>query len=55
MTRNPILATRRGFDAGTGPAERGQGAAGGTSVNVAFPAGTGDAAWLRAFHAVVPG
>lgn len=26
----------------------------GTSVNVALPAGTGDAGWLRAFHAVVP-
>ena len=54
MTRNPTLAPRRGFDAGTGPAERGHGAAAGTSVNVALPAGTGDAAWLRAFRAVVP-
>jgi acetoin utilization protein AcuC len=26
----------------------------GTSVNVALPAGTGDAGWLRAFEAVVP-
>ncbi|AFR30344.1 MULTISPECIES: acetoin utilization protein AcuC [Micrococcaceae] len=26
----------------------------GTAVNVALPAFTGDAAWLRAFHAVVP-
>jgi acetoin utilization protein AcuC len=26
----------------------------GGAVNVAFPPGTGDAAWLRAFHAVVP-
>ncbi|WP_104086331.1 acetoin utilization protein AcuC [Arthrobacter sp. GMC3] len=26
----------------------------GTAVNVALPAGTGDAGWLRAFHAVVP-
>lgn len=26
----------------------------GTSVNVALPAGTGDAGWLRAFYAVVP-
>lgn len=26
----------------------------GTAVNVAVPAGTGDGAWLRAFHAVVP-
>jgi len=31
----------------------GQGAEG-TAVNVALPAGTGDAGWLRAFHAVVP-
>ncbi len=31
----------------TGPGEGG-------AVNVALPAGTGDAAWLRAFHAVVP-
>lgn len=31
----------------------GQGAEGG-AVNVALPAGTGDAGWLRAFHAVVP-
>ncbi|MGW6396050.1 acetoin utilization protein AcuC [Streptomyces sp. NPDC055103] len=30
-----------------GPAEGG-------AVNVALPAGTGDAGWLRAFHAVVP-
>jgi len=41
---------------GTGwPTELGVGAALGTAVNVALPAGTGDAAWLRAFHAVVPG
>jgi acetoin utilization protein AcuC len=26
----------------------------GRAVNVALPAGTGDAGWLRAFHAVVP-
>ncbi|WP_327354271.1 acetoin utilization protein AcuC [Streptomyces sp. NBC_01304] len=30
------------------------GAAEGGAVNVALPAGTGDAGWLRAFHAVVP-
>jgi acetoin utilization protein AcuC len=30
------------------------GAAEGSAVNVALPAGTGDAGWLRAFHAVVP-
>ncbi|MFN2519151.1 MAG: acetoin utilization protein AcuC [Jatrophihabitantaceae bacterium] len=41
---------------GTGlPDELGQGAAAGTSVNVALPPGTGDAGWLRAFGAVVPG
>jgi len=41
---------------GTGwPAELGSGAAQGTAVNVALPPGIGDAAWLRAFHAVVPG
>ncbi|HEY5882119.1 MAG TPA: acetoin utilization protein AcuC [Nakamurella sp.] len=41
---------------GTGwPAELGVGAAQGTAVNLPLPAGTGDAAWLRAFHAVVPG
>ncbi|MEV5611925.1 acetoin utilization protein AcuC [Streptomyces sp. NPDC052225] len=32
----------------------GDGAAEGTAVNVALPAGTGDAGWVRAFHAVVP-
>jgi len=41
---------------GTGyPTECGQGGAEGTSVNIAVPAGTSDASWLRAFHAVVPG
>lgn len=40
---------------GTGlPTDCGAGAAQGTVVNVALPAGTGDAGWLRAFHAVVP-
>ena len=40
---------------GTGfPTECGHGAAHGTSVNIALPAGTADASWLRAFHAVVP-
>ena len=40
---------------GTGFAsESGHGAAEGTAVNVALPPGTGDAGWLRAFHAVVP-
>jgi acetoin utilization protein AcuC len=40
---------------GTGlPAEHGGPGAAGSAVNVALPAGTGDAGWLRAFHAVVP-
>jgi acetoin utilization protein AcuC len=40
---------------GTGfPHERGTGKAEGMAVNVALPANTGDAGWLRAFHAVVP-
>ncbi|MFQ3562717.1 acetoin utilization protein AcuC [Streptomyces gramineus] len=36
------------------PQEVGAGAGEGAAVNVALPAGTGDAGWLRAFHAVVP-
>ncbi|QKW08338.1 acetoin utilization protein AcuC [Streptomyces sp. NA04227] len=36
------------------PQETGADAAEGTAVNVALPAGTADAGWLRAFHAVVP-
>ena len=40
---------------GTGrPAETGGRGAAGYAVNVALPAGTRDAGWLRAFHAVVP-
>jgi acetoin utilization protein AcuC len=40
---------------GTGlPGETGSGAGSGYAVNVALPAGTGDAGWLRAFDAVVP-
>ena len=40
---------------GTGfPADSGGEGAEGTAVNVALPPGTGDAGWLRAFHAVVP-
>jgi acetoin utilization protein AcuC len=40
---------------GTGFAdETGTGEGVGTSINVALPAGTGDAGFLRAFHAVVP-
>jgi len=36
------------------PAETGGPAAEGSAVNVALPAGIGDASWLRAFHAIVP-
>lgn len=36
------------------PEETGGPAAEGGAVNIALPAGTGDAGWLRAFHAVVP-
>lgn len=36
------------------PAEVGMGDAEGTAVNIAVLPGTGDALWLRAFHAVVP-
>ena len=40
---------------GTGfPVDLGGPDAEGTAVNVALPPGTGDAGWLRAFHAVVP-
>ncbi len=40
---------------GTGwPSETGGPGAKGSAVNVALPAGTRDAGWLRAFHAVVP-
>ncbi len=40
---------------GTGePTETGGPDARGYAVNVALPAGTGDAGWLRSFHAVVP-
>ncbi|SDJ46294.1 acetoin utilization protein AcuC [Frankineae bacterium MT45] len=41
---------------GTGSAhETGSGAGVGSAINVALPPGTGDAGWLRAFNAVVPG
>ena len=41
---------------GTGhPSEAGEGAGQGAAANVALPAGTDDAGWLRAFDAVVPG
>lgn len=36
------------------PEESGGDRAPGSAANVALPAGTGDAGWLRAFHAVVP-
>jgi len=36
------------------PTETGGPAAEGSAVNVALPAGSDDAGWLRAFHAVVP-
>jgi acetoin utilization protein AcuC len=40
---------------GTGfPHETGGPKAEGAAVNVALPPGTGDAGWLRAFHAIVP-
>jgi acetoin utilization protein AcuC len=40
---------------GTGfPDETGGPGAEGSAVNIALPPGTGDRAWLRAFHAVVP-
>ena len=40
---------------GTGfPLDSGGPGAEGTAVNVALPAGTADAGWLRAFHAIVP-
>jgi acetoin utilization protein AcuC len=40
---------------GTGlPSETGGPGAPGSAVNLALPTGTGDAGWLRAFHAVVP-
>ncbi|WP_019632302.1 acetoin utilization protein AcuC [Actinomadura atramentaria] len=47
--------TPRTLFPGTGfPSETGGPGAHGTAVNVALPPGTGDAAWLRAFDAVVP-
>ena len=40
---------------GTGlPSKAGGPGAPGSAVNLALPSGTGDAGWLRAFHAVVP-
>ncbi len=40
---------------GTGfPTDTGGEGAEGSAVNVALPPGTGDAGWLRAFHAIVP-
>ena len=36
------------------PQESGGEGAEGSAANIAVPAGTGDAGWLRAFHAIVP-
>ena len=48
-------AVAGGLDQAAGlPAETGGPAAEGSAVNVALPAGTTDASWLRAFHAIVP-
>ncbi|MGW2017970.1 acetoin utilization protein AcuC [Streptomyces sp. NPDC001927] len=44
------LFPQTGWPEETGASGPGEGSA----VNVALPAGTGDAGWLRAFHAVVP-
>ncbi|MGW5425077.1 acetoin utilization protein AcuC [Streptomyces sp. NPDC003943] len=44
------LFPQTGWPEETGAAGPGEGGA----VNLALPAGTGDAGWLRAFHAVVP-
>ncbi|MDX2291960.1 MULTISPECIES: acetoin utilization protein AcuC [Streptomyces] len=44
------LFPQTGWPEETGASGPGEGGA----VNVALPAGTGDAGWLRAFHAVVP-
>ncbi|MEV7278268.1 acetoin utilization protein AcuC [Streptomyces sp. NPDC093111] len=44
------LFPQTGWPEETGASGAGEGAA----VNLALPAGTGDAGWLRAFHAVVP-
>ena len=50
-----IHETGRVLFPGTGfPGDTGGPGAPGTAVNVALPPGTGDAAWLRAFHSVVP-
>jgi len=50
-----VHETGRVLFPGTGfPTDTGGPGAPGTAVNVALPPGTGDAAWLRAFHSVVP-
>ncbi len=50
-----VHETGRTLFPGTGfPDETGGADAPGSAVNVALPPGVGDAAWLRAFHAVVP-
>ncbi|MDP9394364.1 MAG: acetoin utilization protein AcuC [Actinomycetota bacterium] len=50
-----VHETGRSLFPGTGWAEDvGGSGAEGSAVNLALPPGTGDAGWLRAFHAVVP-
>ena len=54
-SRSACTSTRSRCSRAPGsPDENGAGRAAGTAVNVALPPGTGDAGWLRAFHAVVP-
>ena len=54
VTTVSIHESPRTLVPGTGwPTETGPAGAEGTVVNVALPAGTGDAGWLRAVHAVV--
>jgi acetoin utilization protein AcuC len=50
-----VHETGRVLFPGTGfPGDTGGPTAPGSAANVALPPGTGDAAWLRAFHSVVP-
>jgi len=50
-----IHETGRTLFPGTGwPEDTGGPGAKGSAVNLGLPAGTGDAGWLRAFHAIVP-
>ena len=52
--RSAYTSTRQPVPVHRPPSETGGPGAEGSAVNVALPAGTGDAPWLRAFHAVVP-